>query len=440
MLGYWLLGVTLMAQAQADLLQSGPMLGYSTMREVLLWVQTKQAADVYFRYWETGKTDQKQQTETIRTRKDEAFTARLTASPLEPGKTYDYALYINGKEVKRPYPMQFQSQALWQYRTDPPNFSFVFGSCFYINEEAYDRPGRGYGGDYQIVDAIGKQKADFMLWGGDNVYLREPDWDSQTGIFHRYTHTRSLPQLQPLLANMHHYATWDDHEFGPNDSDRSYPLKHLTERTFNLFWGNLNTNITGQGGVTNHFSWADCDFFLLDNRYFRSPNRRRTGERVMLGDAQIEWLLDALRNSRAPFKFVVMGGQTVNDFAFFENYAIYPEERARLLKGIEAEEIEGVIFLSGDRHHTILSKLDRPRKYPLYDLTSSALTAGSHTPDEDENSYRVPGTLVSERNFAKLSVSGERKDRVLQIEVFNAQGERLWEHRITAKELRLSKD
>ncbi len=32
-------------------IQSGPMVGYSEMREVLLWVQTKQAAKVKFMYW-----------------------------------------------------------------------------------------------------------------------------------------------------------------------------------------------------------------------------------------------------------------------------------------------------------------------------------------------------------------------------------------------------
>ena len=39
-------------QAQENLLQSGPMLGYSTMREVAIWVQTTDEAQVYFEYWD----------------------------------------------------------------------------------------------------------------------------------------------------------------------------------------------------------------------------------------------------------------------------------------------------------------------------------------------------------------------------------------------------
>jgi alkaline phosphatase D len=41
------------ASTPADsLLRSGPMVGYSEMREVLLWVQTKRPARVRFAYWE----------------------------------------------------------------------------------------------------------------------------------------------------------------------------------------------------------------------------------------------------------------------------------------------------------------------------------------------------------------------------------------------------
>jgi alkaline phosphatase D len=34
--------------SQKEILQSGPMVGYSTMKEVLLWVQTNEAAEVHF--------------------------------------------------------------------------------------------------------------------------------------------------------------------------------------------------------------------------------------------------------------------------------------------------------------------------------------------------------------------------------------------------------
>ncbi|MCB9296995.1 MAG: alkaline phosphatase family protein, partial [Lewinellaceae bacterium] len=43
------------AFAQKALLQSGPMLGYNEMREVLLWAQTTEPAQVQFAYWAKEK-------------------------------------------------------------------------------------------------------------------------------------------------------------------------------------------------------------------------------------------------------------------------------------------------------------------------------------------------------------------------------------------------
>jgi hypothetical protein len=84
--------------AQAELLQSGPMLGYSDMKEVLLWVQTKSQAKVKFEYWEKGKPETKVSTEEIYTAKQTAFVAKAIADKVEPGRRYDYALYINGQK------------------------------------------------------------------------------------------------------------------------------------------------------------------------------------------------------------------------------------------------------------------------------------------------------------------------------------------------------
>ncbi|MEL7146216.1 MAG: alkaline phosphatase family protein, partial [Bacteroidota bacterium] len=107
------------------MLQSGPMLGYSEMREVLLWVQTTEAAKVQFAYWPEGKPAQKQMTATYQTNKVEAYTAKLLADEVEPGMKYDYELLINDKVVSLPYATTFQTQELWQWRIDPPPFTMA---------------------------------------------------------------------------------------------------------------------------------------------------------------------------------------------------------------------------------------------------------------------------------------------------------------------------
>lgn len=424
-------------RAQESYLQSGPMVGYADLREVLLWVQTNRPAKVRFDYYEVSQSQNRTSTAEIQTDKAAAFTAKLIADQVQPGKRYEYELFINGVKVDRPYPLRFQTQELWQWRKEPPDFKMAIGSCAYVNDPPYDRPGKPYGGDYPIFDEIHKRQPDLMLWLGDNVYLREPDWNTRTGILYRYTHTRSLPELQPLLASTHHYAIWDDHDYGPNNSDRSFGMKRETLRAFELFWGNPFFGIDGRPGVTCSFEWSDVQFFLLDNRYYRSPNKRKTGRRGILGEQQLQWLIDALASSLATFKIIAIGGQVLNPVARFENYGVFAQEKDALLKGLEQEHITGVIFLTGDRHRTELSKLERSRTYPLYDLTVSPLTASPFVGGEKEpNFLRLPGTVLTERNFGILEFSGPRRDRQLKITVFDRNGKEKWSYTIKATDLK----
>lgn len=438
----FILTITVFDIAAQNLLKSGPMVGYSAMREVCLWVQTSSQAKVKFEYWSMNEPKKKFFTKEVFTKEDEGFTAKLIAGNLEPGQKYEYNLYINGKKIERSYELKFQTQKLWQWREDPPEINFATGSCLYINEEQYDRPGKPYGSDYEILNSIYKKKPDFLLWLGDNWYYREADWDSWTGIIHRITHTRSLPELQSVLGSMHHYSIWDDHDYGPNDSDRGFWNKDNTLAAFKLFIPNPSFGINGKPGITTFFQWGDVDFFLMDNRFYKTPNFRKTdSKRGILGDEQIEWLIDNLSKSTAPFKFVVIGGQVLNpvEKKYLETYANYPEEKENLLNMILKEGIEGVIFLDGDRHHSEITKLEREGTYPLYDFTISSFTAGVSPGKDEQNILRIPGTLSDQHNFAIFNISGQRNNRILKCTDYDKDGNVLWEYSINENELKNKK-
>ncbi|NMM49732.1 alkaline phosphatase D family protein [Marinigracilibium pacificum] len=432
----FLLLVFSFANLNAQTVQSGPMVGYSTMKEVLLWIQTTEEADVYFKYNEKGKSE-KFQSKTVKTEENTGFIAKIIITGLQEGKEYEYTPYINGKAFKPGYEMSFQTQTLWQWRKDPPPLSFAAGSCFYVNESEVDRPGNPYGSNFEILTSIHKDNPDFMVWMGDNTYLREADWNSRSGIFHRYTHTRSLPELQPLLANTHHYAMWDDHDYGPNDADRSYWGKHITQEAFNLFWGNLNTGIIDGEGVTTTFPWQDIEFFMLDNRWFRSANHDKNFDnREMFGQKQLLWLREALVNSHASFKFIVMGGQALPENPRFERYSTYQKERAQFLEMLKDINVPGIIILSGDIHHTEMNKMERDGFYPLYEISVSSLTAGIYGLKEPyNNKYLLEETIVNEHNYGIFTVTGPRKERVLNIKIKGVNGDLKWEKNITAEEL-----
>jgi alkaline phosphatase D len=398
------------------------MLGYNTMKEVQIWVQTTEQAQVEIEYWQVGKTDSVLTSDSHETNKEEAYTKRITLET-EPGTSYEYRLLINNIEVTRTYPLTFTSQKLWRWREEAPDFNFAIGSCMYMNEPKYDRPGKPYGGDLGILTSIAEDDPDFMVWLGDNIYLREADWNSRTGIFHRYTHMRAAPELQPLLANTHHYAIWDDHDYGPNNSDRSYWGKKQTEEAFKYFWSNPNYDLDGGGGITGTFIWADCQFFLMDNRYHRSPPE--LDDRHILGEDQKQWLLDALLYSNSKYKFVCIGGQFLSDVAKHENHAVYARERQEIIDFIDRHKIEGVIFLTGDRHYSEISRLTTKEGVVMYDVTCSPLTSGTVNGSKDNNRNRVEGTLINGRCYAILDITGPYKERVVSVSYRDSEGKEI---------------
>jgi len=429
------------AAAAAELgLRSGPMLGYSELTEVALWVQTTRPAHVQFRYWIEGQPNTSQLSAAVATTREDDHLAHLVLSFLKAGQRYGYELYLDGKLVPLPYRLTFQTQAHWQWRTDPPAFTVALGSCAYVNEKEHDRPGEPYGGDFEIFTALTAKQPDVMLWLGDNIYYREPDFYSTAFMRHRNAHGRALPEWQALLAATHHYAIWDDHDYGPNDSDWTYRLKREALEIFKSYWANPAYGLEGAPGVFFQFTWADVDFFMLDDRYYRTPDDGpETPDKTMFGKAQLHWLKDALFASHAPFKIIANGSQMLNPQPGGEGFSKFKQEYADLLGWLKTAKINGVLFITGDVHRTELMRLNDPSFYPLYDYSSSPLTSGTYSADRvPANAARVEGTLVAgKRNFGLLRFEGPRKERKLTMECYDKLGKLLWQQHVKAGELQV---
>jgi len=109
-------------------------------------------------------------------------------------------------------------------------------------------------------------------------------------------------------------------------------------------------------------------------------------------------------------------------------------------KILQKQNIEGVIFLTGDRHHSVITKMERENDYPLYDFTSSSLTAGSATPKENENPTAIKDSfIVGKHNYAVIEIVGKRKERVLTITYKDKDGKDLYSLTIKGDELKREK-
>lgn len=427
------------AQA-ADALLSGPMPAYSEQRDVAIWLQTRDEARVELVYQPENDPGASRRSGPVSTSASGDHVAVFALGGLEPGTRYSYEVEIDGARVTRPWPFRFRTQPHASFRTEPPDFTVMVGSCAYVNDPEWDRASSPFGGGYGIFDAMARTPSDLMLWLGDNVYLRSADLATPAGIGARYRHTRAAPELQRLLASTHHYALWDDHDYGPNDGDGSFMLKDAALDIFARYWPAVRYGMPGIPGTFRLVRYGDVAFFLLDGRYHRKPNAWPAGpDKRMLGAAQMNWLKEALVSAGAAFRVLVLGNQFLRD-APGESLQAYADSQ-ELLDWIAERRLEGVVLLSGDRHMTELKRLERPGAYPLYEYTSSPLTSTPYTPPagspEAENLLRLPGTLLSERNFGTLRFEGRPDARQLVLRAHDAEGRVRWERVVTRQELSL---
>lgn len=429
---------TIETYAHPELLVAGPMLGYVEHREAMIWLEVNRyVRSVQLDYFPLDSPSFKKSIYYDFRSNDTNPVLHFTLKELNINSVYGYDIYLDYEKLKQPYLQRFKTRQLWEYQTDAPNVSFLFGSCNYINDSIYDRKGGPYGKSTDIFEVMAAQDANFMLWLGDNVYHRPADYSSASGMAYRYQHTRSLPELQPLLAKMSHYAIWDDHDYGPNDGDKAFQLKQESLALFQKYWANKHYGEPNNPGIYSKFQLADAEFYLLDDRYHRSPNTypAKHSDKEFLGKQQLQWLKESLLSSdkNLNFRFIAVGNQVLNPVNEFECYRHFDNEWQELMDFIVQHRIEGVVFLSGDRHFTEINFFQPGKEfYRLYDVTSSPLTSRAftnlHNFAEFNNPNRFEGTLLTEQNFVKASITGSflENDRTLTFEAIDATGQVRW--------------
>lgn len=440
--------VASLAQA-AGALVSGPMLGYQTHREVAVWLEVENAREVSLAYQRVDPPADAPSVPVIVTRAAPAPSPAggqpmtFVLGPLDPGASYTYSVTVDGRIASRPYPLAFRTTAQHEWRGPAPDFSFLFGSCAYFNDPPFDRPGKPYGSgrDEVLWPTMAASGADFMLWLGDSIYLREADFSSAAGIWSRFRHDRATPAFQSFLAAMPHYATWDDHEFGPNNANGDWALAPVARAAFEAYWPNQTFGTPDDPRAIYHrFQQGDAVFLLLDNRTHRddstipeAPGRPK----LQYGRAQLAWLKQQLasRNEGGARRhqrltFIATGSQFLAERTYpgSEDHHRYQAERAEILDFIRENKIGGVIFLSGDVHYTEVLRRDGLLPYPLYEFTSSSLTAGSHTRELPAD----PGRLlaVQRNNYCRISLSGPSEARRLLFTSHDETGAELARHEL----------
>lgn len=210
--------------------------------------------------------------------------------------------------------------------------------------------------DSAVFTAAANQKPRFFLHTGDFHYFNIGK--NKVEVFRAaYDHHLSAPRLRTMLAGLPLIYQWDDHDFGPNDSNRTSPSREASFRNYRelvpgypLTVKDVDSDAVG-GPSDQAFTVGRVRFILSDLRSRRDPATRR-----MMSAAQDEWLKAQLKEAKGKYPLIFWvssvpwNGKPTGD----DRWQGYPAHRAEIANFIKDEKITGVCILSGDAHMTAI--------------------------------------------------------------------------------------
>jgi hypothetical protein len=288
--------------------------------------------------------------------------------------------------------------------------NFKFAPCSCMNVQRHDP---------RIWRRLVQSDPDLILFIGDSVYA---DAGSPNGVadprylWRKFVEARNTleifysPKLIPILA------TWDDHDFGANDSDSiHYPFVTESQQNFLNFYAQDPSGLSyfHRGpGVASALFMGNNLILMMDNRSFRLPSGSRD-RYAHWGQEQEEWALQLI-NSFSGTTFLCTGSQVVPQMPFKESMSgDHPLQYEEFLKKLRRSSSK-VAFISGDVHFSEVVALEKNLLgYPSLELTSSSI-----------HSRSIPGVLLLTSHRRRLQATDERNFLLVEAQALN-QGTQL---------------
>lgn len=316
-------------------LKNGPMVGHVAPDRAFIWVKASNAAKVTLRIGTTSDLSQARVIQGPALTAETAFSGSIEIPELQAATRYYYSVLLDGEAATiRPHASFVTAPA----HGTPGKLRFAFVSC--VGE-------RGFHAAAAWAEMAARANFELLLELGDNHYANSSDLTKHRAY---YAMHRAVRGFRDVTASVPTYGVWDDHDFGPNDSDGTLPGKAESLRAFKEHWPNPAYGEEDNPGCYHKISRGDVDFFMLDVRYHRSPDKAPKDEKkTMLGERQFAWLKRELKASKAKIKFIA-SGSVFDSKGTPDAWSAYPHARRAFLDFLKEEGGDGVILITGDRH------------------------------------------------------------------------------------------
>ncbi|HIG31787.1 MAG TPA: hypothetical protein EYQ50_29835 [Verrucomicrobiales bacterium] len=356
-------------QNESRVLLRAPVVGIIQNNRVPVLIKTVADGKVRIEYKSTENLSSSRFTEWQKLSEDTGHSMSLILTDLEYNTEYEYRV-----EHKKGDPSEWFKFRTFPTQGIPGKFKFVFSACLREKYMGYD-----------VFDRIERIQPTFVALLGDQMYA---DYDGNLNDLERYLDNQTLQtkmaangemvlndktvleafrnkydrvfdeNYQEMASRIPLMAIWDDHDYGKDNSDGTYPYKMEARKAFKENYPDYEF-IKCDGGIYYKFSVTDVDVFVLDTRWYRSPMQNEDSEtKTMLGREQLDWFLNGLKKSNAKFRIVFSsvslneyGGDTSSGRDGFDNWMSYTYQRGEIFQYINDNDIKGVMVFSGDQHY-----------------------------------------------------------------------------------------
>lgn len=256
---------------------------------------------------------------------------------LQPGREYRYMVETESGSV---LPGRFRT-----FETGPMSFRIGFASCGTT------------GSNHSIFDTLRNLNPLFFIHMGDLHY--EDIKENDPSAFRRaYERVLTSPRQGAFYRSTPVAYVWDDHDFGPNDSDGTSASKPAALATFQQNVPHYPLyRVDGEvKTIQQAFTVGRVRFLMTDSRAERVPEEAPDGpQKTMLGKEQLEWLRRELRAAREGYLLVVwVNGVpwiTKSEPGEDHGWEPYGHERTVIADTIkELGLVDRFLMLSGDGH------------------------------------------------------------------------------------------
>lgn len=258
--------------------------------------------------------------------------AKLTLSSLASDTIYYYAVEVDG--------VIDAGRGRGRFRTfpeGPASFRFAVGAC------------ARSGSNGAVFDTIRESEPLLYLSAGD-LHYENIDRNDRDAFRDAYDRQLSQPAQAALYASTAFAYTWDDHDYGPNNSDGRAAGREAARLTYREYVPHYDLpGGDGDAAIYQAFSVGSVRFILLDTR----SERGIAGADSLLGPRQLAWLKTELTAAAASHTLVVLVSSVpwiADASPSRDDWGGYAAERQEISDFVAGRGIDNLLMIAGDAH------------------------------------------------------------------------------------------